>query len=84
MRFSRLRGRVVRGGDRTLGRIVDMTLRADGDDLVADQLVLVPNWWRLAPARLRPGAATTMIAAADIDTITRREVQVHACRRDNA
>ncbi|ORB70897.1 hypothetical protein [Mycobacterium scrofulaceum] len=72
--FSRLRGQAVRAGEATLGRIADITLRPDGDDLVADQLVLVPNRWRLAWARLHPDSATTMVPAADIVAITRRGV----------
>lgn len=83
VRFSRLHGRPVRDGDTTLGRIVDITLRADGDNLIADQLVLVPSWWWVVVVRLHPRAATTVVAADDILAITRREVQVNACRRDD-
>lgn len=77
--YSRLKGLPVIAGDgRVLGRILDVILTAEGEDLVVQDLLVVPSRLALLAARFMPRPRADRVPAYRIVAVQDHAVYLEA------
>ncbi|KHL01428.1 hypothetical protein [Sinomonas humi] len=75
--YSRLRGLAVSSDDgQPRGRVLDLIVAPDGEDMVVRALLVVPHRFALLAGRFKPRPKTTTIPASHIAAIDENGIRL--------